>query len=86
VASLIEMVFEKNGDISLMEVTMASTQSANEASMLFDWLNVESFVQHMILYPPSTMCPFNLATHFTVKTFKAALPNCFAGAYPVVVL
>ncbi len=73
----VETVLRKNGDILLTDVVMASAHSENEASVLFDWTNVESFVQHVISDPPppSIICPFTLPAPLTVETFKAALLN-----------
>ncbi len=73
----VETVLRKNEDILLIEVVMASAQRENEASILFDWMNVESFVQHVISDPPppSIICPFSLPAPLTVEAFKAALLN-----------
>ena len=73
----LEVVLRNNRDILLIDVAMASAQSENNASSIFNWMNVESCVQHVNSDPPppSIMCPVTLPAPLTVETFKTALFN-----------
>jgi hypothetical protein len=73
----LEVVLKKNRDILLIDVVMASVQSENDASIIFNWMNIESFVQQVISDPPppSIPCPFILPVPLAVETLKTALIN-----------
>ena len=68
-----------------MDVVIASAQCEDDCSIIFNWMNVEPFVQQVISDPNplATVCPFALPALLTVETFKTALLNDLLDWEPV---